>query len=88
MKKEIKSLSEVEAKELIKNNISEISCLMDKIDEIRKDIIDIKKELKNKGINVSAFNLALRRSRKLEEGKSDLENIISDSDLYLSAIKV
>jgi len=86
--KEVKSLGAQEAKELVKNGISEISPLMDMIAELQADIRDIKKEIKNEGINISAFNLALRRTRKLSEGKNDLESTIEESDIYLESLKV
>lgn len=81
------SLVEERAQEIILTAAKEIIATEDSINELKENIKDIKADVKGEGINVKALNTAIRRYKAYLEGKSEVEEDLSESDIYLEVLK-
>ena len=84
---ETTSLVDNRAKELILQAAKEIIATEERIAELQVNIKDMKNEIKGEGINVKALNTAIKRYKAYLEGKSSLEEELSESDIYLDVLK-
>lgn len=81
------SLLEGRAQELLSNACTEVMRIQDLIEDHKESIKDIKDELKSEGLNVKAFNAALKRYKEILKGKKEEENTLSESDIYLEVFQ-
>lgn len=81
------SLLEGRAQELLSNACTEVMRIQDLIEDHKESIKDIKDELKSEGLNVKAFNTALKRYKEILKGKKEEENTLSESDIYLEVFQ-
>lgn len=81
------SMVEKRAKELITEACQEILRLEGELEDIKQTMKRTKEDLKGEGINIKAFNSAVKRYKALISGKKSTEADLDEADVYLEILQ-
>lgn len=92
MKKQKEIIQEIDlndptAQELLTGMAKDIIALEDKMNNLKEEVNEIKKNAKSEGINPKALTVAIKRYREYIKGKKDTEVTLEESDLYLNVLQ-